>query len=574
MTPTTRLAEPPAWRSWHAGAGPHWPAPHSTLFFCGEKCEKTLCQAHLRVLHHQLESEKKVNSDLGENQEDFHEKQGPRSAPQSAQKCVFESDAVERCLGRKPWRPELGPPPPGTGMSTSCSESDPEGEHLPDRSCAVRLALHPSALANFCPRENYLGTRPQSTRIAKWRKLYERFSRFSGCWITHFEVEIPTLPVDQCHSHLIHNLKGSWGILSQRRAAEKGRPAFGKHIVNRETFCKSTCIFIGSLSSRIKSMEFVNRRVASFVRSEEKWKARNASWTVSQRFSHPQWRRLFKELWGKPTTFACWRIRFKTEVCTCSQFSTEAMQWIKRVEMVDWCEDCFPSSKRDSVWRNRRPRSRTVSFVAGRLLSWSTITSGSLWSPGFCRELCRPIHYQSSKWWFSGIRFKVGRNLIVYDEIPTWWHLGKIVQIKNLRVRENQDRIGNCMTWKLIRKIRTWLSQIENYGEKKYRARYSQSEFWSQKRKLWEERLAQQSGNKNSVYKEFLEIVGNGKPTGSVWKETIAMSVEKFHHQIRLRILSCSRMTENHREPEVPEAGAPVWNVSMALQGSPQRNLQ
>ena len=31
------------------------------------------------------------------------------------------------------------------------------------------------------------------------------------------------------------------------------------------------------------------------------------------------------------------------------------------------------------------------------------------------------------------------------------------------------------------------------------------------------------------------------------------MSVEKLHHQIRLRILSCSRVSENHREPEVPE---------------------
>ena len=33
-----------------------------------------------------------------------------------------------------------------------------------------------------------------------------------------------------------------------------------------------------------------------------------------------------------PATFACWKIRFKTEVCTCSQFLTEAMQWIKEVE--------------------------------------------------------------------------------------------------------------------------------------------------------------------------------------------------------------------------------------------------
>ena len=68
----------------------------------------------------------------------------------------------------------------------------------------------------------------------------------------------------------------------------------------------------------------------------------------------------------------------------------------------------------------------------------------------------------------------------------------------------------------------------------------------------------------NSVYKEFLEIVGNGKPTGSVLKETIAVSatisisVGKSHHQIRLRILSCRRMSGNHREPEVPEAEVPV----------------
>ena len=44
-----------------------------------------------------------------------------------------------------------------------------------------------------------------------------------------------------------------------------------------------------------------------------------------------------------PTTFACWKIRFKTEVCTCSQFPTEAMQWIKEVEMVDSVDDLMSS---------------------------------------------------------------------------------------------------------------------------------------------------------------------------------------------------------------------------------------
>ena len=35
-----------------------------------------------------------------------------------------------------------------------------------------------------------------------------------------------------------------------------------------------------------------------------------------------------------PATFACWKTRFKTEVSFCSQFLTEAMQWIKEVELV------------------------------------------------------------------------------------------------------------------------------------------------------------------------------------------------------------------------------------------------
>ena len=89
---------------------------------------------------------------------------------------------------------------------------------------------------------------------------------------------------------------------------------------------------------------------------------------------------------------------------------------------------------------------------------------------------------------------------------------------------------------------------IQQYTRKKYlgtEAEILRSTPWS--------RIREQ----NSVYKEFLEIVGDGKPTGCMCKETIAVSatmsisVEKLHHQIRLRILSCSRMSENHGGPEV-----------------------
>ena len=45
-----------------------------------------------------------------------------------------------------------------------------------------------------------------------------------------------------------------------------------------------------------------------------------------------------------PATFACWKIRCKTEVCTCSQFPTDAMQWIKEVELVDSVDHLRSSS--------------------------------------------------------------------------------------------------------------------------------------------------------------------------------------------------------------------------------------
>ena len=45
-----------------------------------------------------------------------------------------------------------------------------------------------------------------------------------------------------------------------------------------------------------------------------------------------------------PATFAYWKIRFESEVCTCSQFPAEAMPWIKEVEMVDSVDDLQSSS--------------------------------------------------------------------------------------------------------------------------------------------------------------------------------------------------------------------------------------
>ena len=73
----------------------------------------------------------------------------------------------------------------------------------------------------------------------------------------------------------------------------------------------------------------------------------------------------------------------------------------------------------------------------------------------------------------------------------------------------------------------------------------------------------------NSVYKEFWETVGNGSSTGSSRGDNCSFrhDINKRGNmtRIRLRILSCSRMIETHREPEVPGEEAPAVECIDAL---------
>ena len=53
----------------------------------------------------------------------------------------------------------------------------------------------------------------------------------------------------------------------------------------------------------------------------------------------PQISELQFDKFSTPSTFSCWKIRFKTQVSACSSFLSEAMLWIKGVEMVDSVDD-------------------------------------------------------------------------------------------------------------------------------------------------------------------------------------------------------------------------------------------
>ena len=170
-------------------------------------------------------------------------------------------------------------------------------------------------------------------------------------------VEIPTLPVDHCHSHFVQYLKGCCDILSLRRAAEKGRQVFGTHMVYRETFfanplASSSAPYPQELNQWNSSIEepLHTSTVEKSERPEQNQDLRcqsgpSAKDSVifsggdsSKNYGADQQRLQISDLhfdkFPTPATCACWKIRFKTEVRTCSQFPTEAMQWIKEVEMV------------------------------------------------------------------------------------------------------------------------------------------------------------------------------------------------------------------------------------------------
>ena len=84
----------------------------------------------------------------------------------------------------------------------------------------------------------------------------------------------------------------------------------------------------------------------------------------------------------------------------------------------------------------------------------------------------------------------------------------------------------------------------------------------------------------NSVYKEFLEIVGSGKPTGSVLKETIAVSVTIINKRAKSTQSTLSprpstqQSVRNASRTRSPGGRSPSGkNGSTAVQGLPQRNL-
>ena len=185
--------------------------------------------------------------------------------------------------------------------------------------------------------------------------------------LNQFAVEIPTLPVDQCHfpPHPIPEemLSRSFGVPTRR----DGPPSiWHTHGISGNVFvnpdASSSAPYPQELNQWSSSIEkpFHSSTVEKSERQKQDQDLRcqsgpSAKKSVifsggdsSNNYGADQQRLQISDLhfvkFPTPPTFACWKIRFETEVCTCSQFPTDAMLWIKEVEMVDSVDDLKSSS--------------------------------------------------------------------------------------------------------------------------------------------------------------------------------------------------------------------------------------
>ena len=165
--------------------------------------------------------------------------------------------------------------------------------------------------------------------------------------LNQYAVDNPTLPVNQRFSHLLKILAECKAVLWECRAATTGRQVFGTRMVYQETFSQIHRRLLQHLHPQESNpwISNVSLHTSPHVMSESQTpaqdqrcqsgpSARNSFVPSEGRFSKNygadrQRLQISDHHFDKfPTsaTVACWKIRFKTEVCICSQFPTEAMR--------------------------------------------------------------------------------------------------------------------------------------------------------------------------------------------------------------------------------------------------------
>ena len=216
-----------------------------------------------------------------------------------------------------------------------------------------------------------------------------------------------------------------------------------------------------------------------------------------------------------PSTFSCWKIRFKTQASSCPGFPSEAMLWVKEVEMVDSVDDLKSS---------RSIQSYTHFTIFTMLDARIASAPKKIIQNSYFKKKVSLEEQEAQK----EDRFLCGRQIayMIYDyfrvtgahdtvldypdffsitlrnddvqELDTRWefyylwprsHLDDVLEsLYKLRILES-DQLKTLLelydTEIHQKKIDTWLSKVENDGEEKHRSETSITKFSHQKWEDW-----------------------------------------------------------------------------------------
>ena len=294
-----------------------------------------------------------------------------------------------------------------------------------------------------------------------------------------------------------------------------------------------------------------------------------------------------------PATFACWKIRFKTEVCTCSQFPTETMLWIKKWRRLNqWMISNLRVLLQELMGQTLRYWTRKIASALNRIIQNTRFKKKDSLEEMKAQKEDRILrgrqiaHLIYEYFQVTGANDSVENYADLFtvvlrndgiQEFDSKWDgillsMTKIPSdeilesLHKLRIRESEKlktvlelysmEIHQKKAGPDFHRLKTMVKRSieQNLRIKNFEARNGN----------FETSAVVKNQGQNSVKKELEEIVGSGKPTGSVLKKTIALSatmsisVQNRHSRILLRDLLRARMREMHREPEVREANVQV----------------
>ena len=217
------------------------------------------------------------------------------------------------------------------------------------------------------------------------------------------------------------------------------------------------------------------------------------------------------------------------------------------------------TSKEGSVWRNKKKnKKRTVAFAEDRLLTWFTSTSGSP----------EPMIPSRTMPTYLLLLFEI-------HLMASW----KDCTNKEYESEKLKDRIGIAWPGDSSEESRTWLSQIEDDGEKKYRARFTKQEFLGSDMENYE---------RNAVVKNQGTKQRGQRIVGDCWQWETNGPCSKgdncsFRHDVfkraKMTVESVSELfhaAESEKCVENPKSQRQEsqWkNVSMAMQGLTSKEL-